>query len=117
MTENTYEHNPVKEQTTSGELTLLVDKAFAKGLAAVILAEIPVGSLIAIFLGRKASKLVSEAEKIAEQTGLIPGGKKIAAKVLGKIGFIAGLAMSGFWALYTLFLMIYIPLMIFLTSY
>ena len=92
-------------------LALIVDNAFAKGLASVIMAQFPIASLISIFLARNASSLVAEAEKIAADTGLNAGGKNTAAKVMGIVGFWIGIGYCAFWAL---FFFLYFGMMFFI---
>ena len=115
MNENTYELTPVSEDPTV-ELKQAVDKAFSQALASVIMCEFPVASIISIFMGRKASKLVRDAEAMAEQTGANLGGKKIAAKILSKIGFIAGIVNTCGWAIVGLYLILYFAMFILLMA-
>ncbi len=84
-------------------LQQLVNSAFGKALASVIMAELPIASIIAIFMGSSANKLVAKAENLAAQYGTKAGGKKIAAKIMGKIGFFMGIGMTIFWGIYILY--------------
>ncbi|MBP3413713.1 MAG: hypothetical protein J6L81_00750 [Clostridia bacterium] len=78
----------------------MVNSAFGKGLAATILAWFPITSIIAIFLGGSATKLVKKLRDHATANGIKPSGKNIAAKILGMVGKIGGIAMTIFWVIY-----------------
>ena len=93
---NTYSNSGVGMAQVEG----LVKSAFSKGLASVIMAEMPVASIIAIFMGNKALKLADSANALAAQYGISAGGKCVAAKVLGEIGKIVGIVMTILWPFY-----------------
>ena len=76
------------------------DSAFGKGLASLILAEFPIGSIFAIGLGSKAQALAAESKQMAAFYGVDTHGKGQAGRILGKIGKILGIVMTSFWALY-----------------
>ena len=82
------------------------DSAFGKTLASVIMAWWPVTSVIAIILGAIGLKNVNKAEEIAANYGVSAGGKKVAAKIMGKIGLIGGIVMTAFWFVYILAIVI-----------
>ena len=82
------------------------DAAFGKTLASVIMAWWPVTSIIAIILGAIGLKNVNKAEEIATNYGVSAGGKKVAAKIMGKIGLIGGIVMTAFWVTYFFILFI-----------
>ncbi len=82
----------------------LIDSAFGKSLTSTIICGLPVGSIIAIVLGSAGLNLVDEAKRLAAQRGAMPGGKNVAATVLGKIGKIAGIVMTIWWAFYIFFI-------------
>lgn len=82
----------------------LVDSAFGKGLAATIMCGFPIASIIAIVMGSMGLGLVEQAKTLAAQRGVKPGGKNVAANVLGKIGKIAGIVMTCWWAFYFIFI-------------
>ncbi len=86
------------------ELEATVGSAFGKSLAAVIMSEFPILSIIAIILGSLGLKGSRRADYIAAQHGIRAGGKNVAAKVLGRIGLILGIVMTVIWSYY--FLMI-----------
>lgn len=113
MDGNTYELTPVKEDE-SAQLQQLLDQAFSKALASAIMAEFPVASIISIFMSKQASKLVTKIDTITNQAGKNPGGKRIAAKVLSKVGFIAGIINTIGWAIVGLYLVAYFALLFFL---
>ena len=77
-----------------------VDAAFSKCLASAIMCGFPVASIIAIFFGSAGLELVEKAKFMAAQRGARPGGKLTAASILGKIGKIAGIALTAFWGVY-----------------
>lgn len=93
---------------TDPEVEARIDAAFGKSLAATIMAGFPVASIIAIFFGNTGLNMVDEAKRLAAQRGAKPGGKNIAATVLGKIGKIAGIVMTAFWGFYFFILMMII---------
>ena len=82
------------------------DSAFGKTLASVIMAWWPVTSVIAIILGALGLKNVNKADEIASNYGVSAGGKRLAAKIMGKIGLIGGIAMTAFWFIYFLIIII-----------
>lgn len=86
------------------QLKELGDSAFGKGLAAAIMAEFPVTSIIAIIMGSKAQNLAAQAEAMAARYGVSAGGKCIAGKIMGKIGKIMGIVLTVFYAFYFLLL-------------
>lgn len=102
---------PVFEQAGTEsfqEVESCVDSAFGNSLAATILAWFPIGSIIAIVLGSKGLRLVQKAIEKAGRLGREPGGKNIAAKVLGLIGKISGIVMTVFWGIYMFAIMMII---------
>ncbi|MBR5517846.1 MAG: hypothetical protein IKV86_02335 [Clostridia bacterium] len=86
------------------QVDALVEGAFGKGLAATIICGFPIASIIALVLGNTAVNMVEQARQMAAQRGVNISGKNIAAQILGKIGKIAGIAMTIFWAVYFLIL-------------
>lgn len=100
---NFYNQNTSNNQVDAmniPEISNVVNAAFGKGLAATIMAWFPVASIIAIFFGANALKLVNEGNAIAARYGYDTVGKNIAAKVLGNIGKIAGIACTVFYGIY-----------------
>ena len=85
------------------ELKSCVESAFSKALASVIMAGFPIASILSIIFGSLALKNVKKAEDIANYYRVSSGGKKIAAKIMGKIGKITGIVMTCFYSLYILF--------------
>lgn len=88
------------------ELNTCVESAFSKSLAATIMAWFPICSIIAIFFGSAGLKLADRANEMASYYGCSAGGKNIAAKVLGRIGQISGIAMTVFYAIYIFIIII-----------
>ena len=89
------------------------ETAFNKGLAAAIMSEFPVASIIAIFMGAKGEKAAKDAEELAKSCGVSAGGKCIAGKVLSKVGKIVGIVMTAFWGIYFSFAFFAIAVAIF----
>ena len=56
--------------------------------------------IIAIIFGCKALSMMETAKAVAASMGIKPSGKLIAVNILGKIGKIAGIALTAFWAFY-----------------
>lgn len=90
----------------------MVNSAFVKGLVATILASLPIGSIIAIFLGSASTKLVAKLRDHAAANGIKPSGKNIAAKILGMVGKIEGIVMTVVWAYYFILIIFWMILMI-----
>ena len=86
--------------------------AFIKSLAAIIMAWFPITSIIAVFLGLKAGKLAKQTEELANQVGAKFSGKIKAAKILGMIGWIAGLVCSIVWGIVALIILCYIAVIV-----
>ena len=76
------------------EVEECVNAAFGKCLAAAIMAWFPIASIIAIFFGATGLKMVKAAAEKANQLGVQPGGKNVAARVLGMVGQIAGIVVT-----------------------
>lgn len=93
-----YQQTPARNP----QIDSYVDSAFSKGLAATIMAWFPITSIIAIIMGGKALTAEQTAQTLAASSGTSAGGKCVAAKILGKIGKIGGIAMTVFWAVYIL---------------
>ncbi len=111
-----YSYQPMPRPEDVPGLPNLVESAFSTGLAATIMAQFPVASIIAIFKGRQAGKLVTDAENLAAQYGTKAGGKKIAAKVLSKVGFISGIYYTALWAWLATFYSLYFSI-VFLVAF
>ncbi len=113
MAENTYELAPIEQETTDTQMKTLVEGTFGKALASVIMAQFPIASIIAIFTGRKASKMVAQIDELAAETGIAPGGKRTASKIMSLVGFISGIYYTAFYAMFgTLYLFYFIALFI-----
>lgn len=90
------------------EIESCANSAFGKALASVIIASLPIGSLIAIFLSSGALRLVKRANELAAYCGVSAGGKAVAAKIMGIIGKISSIVMTVFYVLYFFLLAILI---------
>lgn len=93
-----YGYNPVP----NADIEANVNSAFGKGLAAAILAEFPIGSIIAIAMGSSAANMAEQANMMAASRGTSAGGKNVAARVLGLVGKFAGIGFTIFWGIYFL---------------
>lgn len=100
------------QNLAAAENYAMVNSAFSKGLAAAIIASLPIGSIIAIFLGNSSLKLVANLRNHAAYNGIKPSGKNIAAKILGMVGKITGIVMTAVWAYYFIFIIFWMILMI-----
>lgn len=80
----------------------LVDSAFGKGLASVIICGLPISSIVAIFLAVSSKKSSKEAINLGIAYNIEVSGKNIAAKVLNTIGLISGIVATAIWGLYLL---------------
>lgn len=113
MNENNYgtyqaDTNPAYVPVTQNQLSVkdYADAAFSKALAAAIMCEFPIASIIAIIFGSKGLHFAEAAKRLAAEQGIEPGGKVTAAVILGKIGKIAGIVMTAFWGVYLLIMLI-----------
>ncbi len=104
-----YTQAPQTAPVTNPEIQACVESAFNKSLASTIMAWFPICSILAIIFGSIGLKQVKRAEQMAAYYGVSAGGKNIAAKVMGKIGKIAGIVLTAFYGLYfLLFALIFI---------
>lgn len=97
-----YGYQPVP----NADIEANVNSAFGKGLAAAILAEFPIGSIIAIALGSSAANMSEQANMMAASRGTTAGGKNVAARVLGLVGKFAGIGFTIFWAVYFVYIFV-----------
>ena len=93
------------------------DRAFSKSLAAVIMANFPIASIIAIFFAAKSRGLVNALFAKAEALGVSAGGKGIAAKVLSIVGLALSIAMTVLYAIFSVIFFIYFLLIAFILAY
>ncbi len=79
-----------------------VERIFKKALASVIIAELPIMSVVAFFLSHSAWKRAWELTDLAKERGVRLPGKNIAVKILSGIG--RGISIFGtiFWTIYFL---------------
>ena len=101
----------VQDNRAEMEARGYADAAFGKTLASVILTGFPVGSIIAIILGAIGLKYVDKADEIATNYGVSAGGKRLAAKIMGKIGLISGIVMAVIWTVYIIWIVLFVMLM------
>ena len=113
MSETTLDLIPQDNDT---QLQEKVELAFSTGLAAAIMSEFPIASIMAIFKGNKGKKMVAEIEQITAQTGKSGGTKRLLAKIFSIFGFINGIVCTAMYAFlcvyFTIYFAILIPLMI-----
>lgn len=89
------------------DLQQKIDSVFGKALAATIMAEFPIASIIALIFGKNAlTEILSLIEECAAR-GIRYPGKLRAAKILATIGKFAGLGFTIFWAAYLAFIVLY----------
>ena len=117
MTDHTYELDTQAPPSISDEeeLSNVVESAFSTGLAAAIMSEFPVASILAISKGQKGKKLVLQADEITEKTGIRGGTKRMLAKIFSIYGFINGIVctvlygvLSIYFAVYFTFIILYL---------
>ncbi len=101
----------VKEDS---EVNAAVDKNFGKALAAAIMAEFPITSIISIFFGHKAWKTAWSIDEAAKSRGARVPGKNIASKILSAYGKGAGIACTVLYALLGVVYGLYFLLIIFM---
>ena len=91
-----------------------IDNVFGKALAATIMAEFPIASIIALIFGKNA--LIEILSLIEECTarGIRYPGKLRAAKILATIGKFAGLGFTIFWGAYLAFFVLYFGFIFFM---
>ena len=105
-----YAPQPVYAPMPDAEVTGITDSAFGKGLAAAIMAWFPIASIIAIIFGSKAISLVAQARSLAASRRCLTSKKLISARVLGRIGLIAGIVMTSFWAAYLIIFVLFLEI-------
>ena len=76
---------------TNPEVDAIAESAFSKSLIAVILAWFPICSIVSIFMGMSGLNLAKQANSMATDYGVRVSSKARTAKILGTIGFAAGI--------------------------
>lgn len=114
MSQNALEIIPQDDLLHTEEVNFqeAVENAFSTGLAAAIMSEFPVASIMAIFRGQKGKKLVAEIDAITEQTGKSGGAKRLLAKIFSIYGFINGIVCTALYAFLGLYFTIYFTVLI-----
>ena len=114
MSQNALEIIPQDDLVQTEEVNFqeAVENAFSTGLAAAIMSEFPVASIMAIFRGHKGKKLVAEIDAITEQTGKSGGAKRLLAKIFSIYGFINGIVCTALYAFLGLYFTIYFTVLI-----
>ena len=88
----------------------LIEETFGKALASAICAGFPVASIVAIVLGQRSLENWKKATALAEKHRFRLTGKNIPTRVLALVGKIAGIAMTAFWGVYLIFLIVFVAL-------
>ncbi|MBQ8183998.1 MAG: hypothetical protein IJ025_08905 [Clostridia bacterium] len=87
-----------------------INDVFGKALAAAIMSEFPVASIIAIFFGNNALKEIVALTEICRSMGIRLPGKLVAGRILGIVGKIAGIVYTciygGFAVIYSFYFII-----------
>ena len=89
---------PVQNTATPAAVEQAVNDAFGKCLAAAIMCQFPVASIIAIFFGFQGLNMLENAKAMAANAGVSAGGKAVAAKILGMVGKIGGIVVTACYA-------------------
>lgn len=105
---------PAKTNVLPQDVQQRIDNIFGKALAATIMAEFPIASIIALIFGKNA--LIEILSLIEECTarGIRYPGKLRAAKILATIGKFAGLGFTIFWGAYLAFFVLYFGFIFFM---
>ena len=114
MSENTYELVPQAQiDWTDETFNEAVENAFSTGLAAAIMSEFPIASMMAISRGNKGKTMVAELDKITEQTGRSGGAKRILAKIFSIYGHINGIVCTALYAFMGTYIFVYSLILLF----
>lgn len=76
------------------DIQQMVDSVFGKALAATIMCEFPIASIIAIFFGNNALKEIITLMDICKSMGIRLPGKLIAGRILALVGKISGIVCT-----------------------
>ncbi len=103
-----YDNNYAQQTApASPEVNELASSSLTRGIVALILAEIPIVSIVAIILGFSAKGKGQKAQNLAKQLYCKCPAKAIVGRILGIVGGIYGIFMTVFWPIYIIY-MIYI---------
>ncbi len=89
---------PQQSNLLPAEIQQRINAIFGKALAAAIMSEFPVASIIAIFFGNNALKEVNSLMDICRSMGIRLPGKLVAARILGIVGKISGIVCTCIYA-------------------
>ena len=89
-----YYQQPSQPNTLPSDINQRINDVFGKALAAAIMSEFPIASIIAIFFGNNALKDVVCLTDIYRSMGIRIPGKLIAARILGIVGKISGIVCT-----------------------
>ena len=89
---------PQQSNLLPAEIQQSINAAFSKALAATIMAEFPIASIIAIFFGNNALKEVNSLIDICRSMGIRLPGKLVAARILALVGKIGGIVCTCIYA-------------------
>ncbi len=93
-------------------IDVFAGQAFSKGLASVILSQFPIASIIGLVMGSKGLKSANMARDLANAQGVKGGGKYMVGRILSTVGKFTSLFYTVFWALYGVFMVLYVALII-----
>ncbi len=111
---------PPQPNILSPDIQQRIDNVFGKALAATIMSEFPIASIIAIFFGNNALKEVNYLIEICKSMGVRLPGKLVAGRILALVGKISGIVCTciyGSLAVFYTFYFIFIFLMIMSTGF
>lgn len=102
---------PQQSNNLPTDIQQRINAIFGKALAAAIMSEFPVASIIAIFFGNNALKEVNSLIDICRSMGIRLPGKLVAARILAIVGKISGIVCTciyaGLAAFYSLYFVIF----------
>ncbi len=94
-----------------------INNVFGKALAATIMSQFPVASIIAIFFGNNALKEIVTLMEICKTLNIHLPGKLKAARVLALVGKFVGLGCTILWGVYLAFFAAYFLFAILLVGF
>lgn len=102
---------PQQSNNLPTDIQQRINAIFGKALAAAIMSEFPVASIIAIFFGNNALKEIMELMDICRSMGVRLPGKLVAARILGIVGKISGIVCTCIYAGLAVFYAFYFGLL------
>ncbi len=105
-----YAPNIPQKAPMAPEVAELAGASLTRSIVAMIFAELPLLSIIAIFLGFGAKKKAQTAMERAKQLNCECTAKATVGKILGLVSGILGILCSVIYAIYTLYFVIFVYL-------